>query len=289
MINWSQELIEIIARRRCVVMSGAGVSKNSISDSGKRPSTWEEFLNDCALATADNASIISLIQNKDYLTACEVIKNKITSDIFIDKVQKEYQRAGYRPADIHKHIYNLDVSIVASPNFDVIYETHASNISGGSVIVKNHTSDDIANYLNGGETRLILKTHGTANEPQHIIFTRHDYAEARIKYTLFYEILKSLALTHTFLFLGCGIDDPDIRTLFEDIQFAHGRIPYHYMTTPEGEVHDDVLQIVSRSMRIKFMKYSPDNGHKELTDSLEDLVQKVEDYRSSSLRNSLKW
>ncbi|MBJ6911511.1 SIR2 family protein, partial [Vibrio cholerae] len=140
------------------------------------------------------------ISKSDYLTACEIIKDKLGKDAFIDKVQSEYHQAGYKPAQIHEHIYMMDSNIVLSPNFDQIYDTYARTASCGSVIVKDHTSKEIANYLLGGEHRLILKTHGSADSPENLIFTRKDYAEARTKYVLFYEILKSLALTHTFLF-----------------------------------------------------------------------------------------
>ena len=289
MIRWPAEIIEVLARRRCVIVIGSGVSKNSVNDIGKRPATWEEFLKNCSAEIGDNGCIESLLSIKDYLTACEVIKNKLTPDTFINRVQQEYQLAGYKPATIHEYIYNLDSSIVASPNFDNIYDTYAANISAGSVVVKDHTSQATANYLHGGNSRLILKTHGSANDPQHVIFTRHDYAEARTKYVLFYEILKSLALTHTFFFICCGTDDPDIRLLFEDIQFAHNRMPFHYMTLPTDEVHNDVLDIATNSMRIKFLEYSPDNGHHELTESLGELVEKVEDYRVQELKQSLKW
>lgn len=289
MIDWPNELVETLSRRRCVVVIGSGVSKNSVNRQGRRPATWEEFLRNCTARIQDSDFIESLLEIRDYLTACEIIKNKLTRDTFINLVQEEYQLAGYIPADIHKHIYKLDASIVASPNFDNIYDTYAANISAGTVIVKDHTSQDTANYLLGGNNRLILKTHGSANDPQNVIFTRHDYAEARTKYVLFYEILKSLVLTHTFLFIGCGTDDPDIRMLFEDIQFAHNRMPFHYMTLPRGEVHGDILTIASESMRIKFLSYSPDNGHAELTESLGALVEKVESFRDQELSKTLKW
>jgi hypothetical protein len=289
MINWPSELVDAIARRRCVIVIGSGVSKNSENDKGRRPATWEEFLKNQSATIKDNSCINELISIKDYLTACEVIKNKLSRDIFINRVQKEYQQAGFKHAKIHEHIYNLDASIVASPNFDNIYDVYASNVSSGTIVIKDHTSQDTANYLLGGNNRLILKTHGSANDPQNVIFTRQDYAEARTKYTLFYEILKSLALTHTFLFLGCGTDDPDIRMLFEDVQFAHNRMPFHYMTLPSGEVHCDVLAIASNSMRIKFIEYSPSNGHSELTESLSVLVNIVGDYRAQELKDSQKW
>lgn len=289
MISWSDELVEVIARRRCVVVIGAGVSRNSVNNEGKRPATWEEFLKECAKSIDEPEYINKLIEARDYLTACEIIKNKLTSDTFINKVEQEYQKAGYEPANIHESIYKLDVSVVVSPNFDSIYDNYATSVSLGTVTIKDHTSEDIANYLLGGNHRLILKSHGTINTPSKLIFTRKEYAEARTKYVLFYEILKSLALTHTFLFIGCGTDDPDIRTLFEDINFAHGRIPFHYMTLPNGEVHNDLLEIISDSMRIKFLKYSPEKNHSELTQSLDELVIKVEEYRDLQLKGSLKW
>lgn len=289
MIAWPDALIDSIARRRCVIVIGSGVSKNSQNETGKRPAAWEEFLRACLGQLNDTEIIEDLLNRKDYLSACEIIKDRLGLDNFVDRVQEEYQRAGYKPAKIHEHIYNLDASIVASPNFDTIYDTYAGTVSAGTIMVKTHTDGEIANYLHGGRTRLLLKTHGSANDPHNIIFTRRDYAAARTKHTLFYEILKALALTHTFLFLGCGTEDPDIRMLFEDIQFAHGRMPHHYMTLPAGEVHRDLVRICSETMRIKFLEYSPDNGHSELTESLEELASKVEDYRSENLRESQRW
>lgn len=280
MIAWDNELVQAIGRRRSVIVVGAGVSRNSQNAQGRRPPTWEEFLKAASLSLNNPPIIDDLINQKDYLTACELIQKKTKPHKFQDIVQGEFQRPGYVSAKIHEHIYDLDSSIVISPNLDNIYDTYALNISNGTVITKNHTNPDIISYLTGGDSRLILKTHGSANDPGSIIFTRKEYAEARTKYVLFYEILKSLVLTHTFLFLGCGVNDPDTRMLFEDVQFAHERMPFHYMTIPENEVHPDVLEVVSETMKIKFLSYSPDNGHVELTNSLKDLVDQVEAYRN---------
>lgn len=288
MINWPESLVAVIARRRVVVMIGSGVSRNSTNERGDRPPTWEGFLRSCSDNLGAPRSLVELIDSKDYLTACELIKRRMGAARFVQRVQADYQLAAYRPADIHKWLYELDASIVASPNFDNIYETYASTVSAGSVVVKDHTSGDLASYLHGGNTRLILKTHGSANNPESVIFTRFDYAEARTKYTLFYAILRSLALTHTFLFVGCGVDDPDIRMLFEDIRFAHGRLPEHYMTVATGTVSPEVIAVISEMMRVSFLEYSSDNSHAELTESLGALVERVEDFRGQ-LRHNGKW
>ena len=288
MITWPVELINAIARRRAVIFIGSGISRNSANIAGKRPATWETFLKEAAKTVGDPPNIARLIDQANYLMACELLKTKLGTQKFRALVQAEYQQAGYLPADIHKHIYNLDSSIVASPNFDVIYETYAQGISAGSIVIKDHTNSDIINYIGGGEYRLFLKTHGSANAPGHLIFTRNEYAEARIKHRLFYELLKSLVLTHKFLFLGCGINDPDIQTLFEDVQFAYSDMPLHYMTLPKGEVDSDIIQVVRASMKLDFFEYAPDHGHVELTQSLADLVDKVEDQRSKIAADQ-KW
>ncbi|MEJ8811835.1 SIR2 family protein [Variovorax ureilyticus] len=279
MISWDPEVVQSIGRRRSVIMIGSGVSRNSVNRDGKRPPTWEGFLREASKSLGSPPQIEKLIDQRDYLTACEIVKRKMARDGFISLVQREYQQAGYQSALIHEHIYNLDSAIIASPNFDNIYDTYAAGASNGTLVMKDHTSSDIVNYLGGGEVRLLLKTHGSANNPAQLIFTRRDYAAARTKHVLFYEILKSLVLTHTFLFLGCGIDDPDIRALFEDVQFAHERMPHHFMTMPQGEVDDDVMAIATEAMKVKFLQYSPANGHEELTGSLGELVKLVDAFR----------
>lgn len=288
MIAWCPEVVQAIGRRRSVIMIGSGVSKNSQNEKGKRPATWEDFLRSASAQIGKPEIVEKLIDQKDFLTACEIIKRQMSRDRFVSLVQSEYQQAGYRSAKVHEHIYNLDSAIVASPNFDSIYDTYAAGISNGTLVIKDHTSTDIASYLCGGDIRLLLKTHGTANNPADVIFTRKDYAAARTKYVLFYEILKSLVLTHTFLFIGCGIDDPDIRALFEDVQFAHDRMPYHFMTLPEHEVDPEVMTVASESMKLRFLTYSPNDGHAELTESLGELVVQVEAYREQKAKDQ-KW
>ncbi|MCL8034387.1 SIR2 family protein, partial [Pseudomonas aeruginosa] len=63
---------------------------------------------------------------------------------------------------------------------------------------------------------LIIKIHGSVDSTDKLIFTRKDYSEARTKYRNFYQIIEALSLTHTFIFIGCGTNDPDIRLLLED-------------------------------------------------------------------------
>ena len=40
MINWPEDVVEDIARRRCVLYLGSGVSANSVNEKGETPATW---------------------------------------------------------------------------------------------------------------------------------------------------------------------------------------------------------------------------------------------------------
>ena len=288
MIEWNTELVDAIARRRAVIVIGSGDSRNSISACGDRPKTWEYFLSTTSEKLDCVQLVKELISRRDYLTACEVVSLEMGEPAFRKNIKAEYIDKQYSHAKIHELIYALDSSIVLSPNFDVIYETYASGISKGSLLVRMHHDNDIAGYISGGRNRVFVKTHGSASGPGNLIFTYREYAEARTKYRVFYELLKSLVMTHHFLFLGCGVDDPDIRALFEDVRFAHGLMPNHFMTLPAGENSDQILRILSGNMSLNFIQYESNNGHQELTDSLNELVVMVDILRGE-ISNSRNW
>jgi len=279
MIAWDEIIIDSIARRRAVLVVGSGVSRNSSNDKGERPASWDGFLRCCAFEYGNPAHLLEVISRKDYLLGCQLLKTIMGRDKFVERVQAEFQLKKFKAAEIHKCLYELDTAITISPNFDNIYDDYCRHASAGSYVIKTHASTDTVSSLNKCEVRLLIKSHGSANDPEDLIFTSEDYSRARTKYSLFYNIIKSLALTHTFIFIGCGIDDPDLRMLFEDIKFTYGRTPQHFMTIPAGEVAPEVLKELGTVMQVKHLTYSTDAGHSELTESLALLVQLVEQRR----------
>lgn len=286
MIDWPQELVADLGRRKAVVVLGSGISRNSVNADGKRPSDWVEFLNTVSDEINPKRHIQSLMKQKDYLTACEVIKKSVGRDMFHNALRAEFLTPQYEAADIHASIFKLDSRIVATPNFDKIYETYANHEANGSIVIKHHYDPDVAEAIRS-TGRVILKIHGTIDSPERMIFTRREYAEAREKYRQFYSLLEALALTHTFLFIGCGINDPDIRLLLEDTFFRHPSARPHIFVLPTG-MHKSVVEIMQESMNISILTYSPAKNHKALMDSIENLANLVEQHRGQ-LRENLNW
>ncbi|WGI23647.1 SIR2 family protein [Halomonas alkaliantarctica] len=287
MIKWPKEVVSDISRRRCVIFLGSGISRNSVNTTGRRPKTWYQFLQSAITDINPKAHISKLLKDNDYLTACEVVKRQLGKEEFTRIVREEFLVPAYQPADIHKKIFSLDSRIVATPNFDKIYETYANSEANGSIVVKQHYDSDVMSSIRGSE-RIILKVHGTIDSPDKLIFTRAEYAEARTKYSSFYELLEALSLTHTFLFLGCGVNDPDIKLLLEDSLFKHNSSRSHVMLLPKKSLHNSVIEVIQDTMNLNIIQYSGANNHIELLESVTELVDLVEAEREE-LKINMNW
>lgn len=278
-ISWPLDVISDVARRRCVIVLGSGISSNCINAAGLRPKSWASFLS-AAIALlpgtkARRDAISKLVRERDYLTACQVIRDTMGTTAFHQLAIAEYLTPGFPAADIHDRIIDLDSRIVATPNFDTIYENRVNHLWHNSVAVKHYYDNDLAESLRG-TPRIVLKIHGTIALPNQMIFTRDDYSKARNKYPQFYEILAALALTHTFLFLGCGLDDPDIRLLLEDYAFKHDFSKPHYFVLPQRRIAASVLPALEKSLNIKVLTYpAPGGDHTALVTAIEELRDQV--------------
>ena len=277
-----------IARRRCVLFLGADVSCNSQTDGGVRPPLWKEFLEFALKKCEGNTKEIQkTLKSGDLLTCCQLIKSRIGSHDWLELLDTHFQTPNYKPADIHDHVVSLDSLIVATSNVDKIYDRHAQTKFQGAVIVKTYSDGDLGRFIRSGpDQRLILKIHGCIDTPDRAIFTREDYANARVNAASFYGLLDGLITTHTFIFIGCGLADPDMLLLLENSARAFRSTQAHYFVSSEV-FSTDYRKMLVGNYNLKGISYSPKDHHVELSLSLKDLVSKVETKRSSIAETQL--
>ncbi|SOE10483.1 SIR2-like protein [Hoeflea halophila] len=270
MIDWPDEVIDSISRRRSVIFIGSGISANSQGVNGARPPTWKSFL-ERALQRCSNpkAHISRHLKSGDYLSACDLLKERL--DEAWDPFLREcFVAPMYRHAEIHKSIFELDSRIVITPNFDKIYDRYAINSSGGTVSVKNYTDQDLVSVIRS-DLRFIFKIHGDIDSPGNLIFTRKQYAKSRIDNPNIGKILDALLTSHCFLFLGSGLSDPDMALLMEDQNFLHRSGAPHYMVLPKP-IHQEEIRLIRDTRNIKILTYNKKNNHEELLISVNNLV-----------------
>jgi len=284
MIEWPDELIEMIARRRCVVFVGSGISSNSIAANGQRPPTWGTFLSEAVeQCPPPRKHIKNYLKAGDYLSACDIIKGKM-EDNWNPFLRSKFVDPGFDPVDIHHNIFSLDARIYITPNFDKIFDRHAMEASGGTISIKSYSEDDVANIARG-RGRYILKIHGDIDNPQKLIFTRSQYAAARAKYPSVYRVVEALLVTNCFLFLGCGLNDPDLNLLLEEYRFSHNHAAGHYVVLPRF-VHADTVKLLRESRNLKVLQYDKRDSHSMLKKSIEALAGLVETKRAMIRRNA---
>jgi hypothetical protein len=248
---------------------------NSVGIGGKRPPGWIEFLDICiGLCHGDVSHIQALIKSGDLLSACELLKARLQDD-WPSILTGQFADPQFEPSPLHKALFGLDLGIVITQNFDKIYDVYAQNETHGSTKIKTYYDDDTALILRGNY-RAVVKAHGTIDEPSKAVFTREDYAVLRNSYRAFNLLIDALFLTHTFLFVGCGLQDPDLRLFLEQHAFAHPSAPPHFMTMPSGQIHAEVEASIKRNTNIRLLTYNSAGRHKELTEGVVALLDQVE-------------
>jgi hypothetical protein len=289
MITWPLPLIDELARRRAIVFLGSGVSKNSVGLNGKRPPLWKEFLEHGVTQCHDKKlrmEVSRLIKNADLLTACELLKDALGDAAWEVLAHDEFIAPQYQAGDIHRNIFALDSRLVVTQNFDKIYDTYASGEAQGTVIVKRYDEEDISNFVRKRH-RLVIKAHGSIDAPSGMVFTKGDYAKARHKHASFYALLDGLLLTHTSLFLGCGLNDPDIQVWLERNVQLHPTSNPHYIVMG-SHFSSNFKRAVKKTLNLEVLQYNPKDNHVELQTSLSQLVELV-DIRRQEFATTRDW
>lgn len=278
MIDWPEDLVWDVAARRSVLFLGAGVSRNAQNAKGVHPLGWTDFLEHLASLISEvthKAEVVQCIKDADLLTACELSRKYLSASVFKTEMLKEFSGNAYQPSKIHDDLSLVDSRLVMTTNFDKLYENRANQLQHNTVIVKNYYDKDVADVFRR-QDRVVLKVHGTIDAPDSTIFTRSQYALARRDYGHFYRLLRGLFVTHTFVFLGASMRDPDMQLLLEDHAYRFEGARPHYMVMPENSARAGTLRVLEETMNLKALLYDPANNHQSLADSVAALVPKVE-------------
>ncbi|MCI1042248.1 SIR2 family protein [Caballeronia zhejiangensis] len=287
MITWPQSLIREIAARRCIFFLGSGVSATSCDAISKdRPKTWGQFLDDAVALVpdeGDRAVIEKLIKAKNFLVALQGIRDKADPGDFRNLLDRNFNNHRFEPSELHQLIHDLDSRIVITTNFDRLYENYclgAGAAAAGAFKIVRYDSNAFCDELRS-DTRLIIKAHGTIDEISGMVFTRSEYHNMRRKFGHFYEILKALFLTHTVVFIGCGLEDPDVMLLLEDVKILGSAERPHYAITRTGEQVAPIVSDWKATYNVRVLEYGPE--YADLIPNFEALLEAVEKERSLAI------
>ncbi|SIQ63778.1 SIR2 family protein [Aeromonas veronii] len=288
MIDWSQHthLIEELASKRAIIFIGAGISAGALSKKEPKvnPPTWKSLLKtarDKFLTTCEDKKFVTkLIAKGQLLDAAEIIFNTVSAPERHAFFSREFAIPNYEPCPLHKVIQDINTKIVITTNYDQIYEQQCGAlIAGQGFKICKYTDNNLLNSIRYKDN-VIIKAHGCVSQTEDIVLTRSDYFKMKRDYSQFYNILNSLLMVNTVLFLGCSMSDPDIQLVLENTTISAHSSYTHYAIMPSG-THASLSKAMEKSYNIKMIEYELDEhgGHSKLLGCLEDLSMLVAEQR----------
>lgn len=282
MINWPKTLITEVARRRCILFLGAGVAAAASNTAGKRPKEWKEFLKAAVDLVNDGdkkSEINTLIDSNRLLLALQAIYHEADPGDYQALLNDCFNDASFLPSELHKAIFNLDSRLVITTNFDKIYEKHCLTASSEGFKVIPYNSNSLGDEIRS-DTRLIIKAHGSIDELGRMIFTKAQYHSAKENYSSFYAILKALLLTNTCIFIGCGMEDPDVLLLLEEVRITANPNRPHYALLRSGSHSSFTKHDLVTAYNVKVLEYGP--NHSDLVTDILELQGQIDAIRAIS-------
>jgi hypothetical protein len=262
-----------------VLFLGAGVSASATDEQGQHPMGWQELLVEaCRLVPNESAreEIGKMILERRFLLCLQAITQEIDRADYHDFLNKCFNNPGFQAGELHRIIQSLDSRIVVTTNFDKIYDRLCLSSSVEGYKIVSYYTESLGDEIRS-DTRLIVKAHGTIDDIQRMVFTKSEYHAAKRGCAEFYSLLKAIFLTHTCIFIGCSLDDPDVLLVLEDIRVTATTQRPHYALVRTAEHSCYAIRDWQDAFNIRALEYGP--SHDDLTLDLRELLVRVEDYR----------
>ncbi len=282
-IAWPRSLVPEVAERRCIVILGAGASAGCQSaDERQSPPNWRAFLKAAVRLLDDpndRALVMSLIDKERYLDAAEMVVAGANSADYAEFVRRTFVEPHFRHSAIHEEVHKLDPKIVVTTNYDDTYETFCKQGKGSQGYnvcryYESHALNDVRSKM-----RVILKAHGCVSDPQKTVLSRTQYHLARRDYPGFFNLMDSLFLANTLLFIGCSLVDPDFKLLLETANIKCPSAHPHYAVLESGQ--PEPLRRATRTVyNVECLEFAS-GQFDEVVDGLKDLNDKVDIWRQT--------
>ena len=285
MIDWGDALVKELSARRCIVFTGAGVSAGCQSTIGyRRPPKWDALLEELAgkIRNQDDVRSLSmqLIAEKKFLDAAEVIVSALNHADYVDAMRQIFDIPRYQQSPLHEAILRIDPKVLITTNYDTVYDRYCQQgqAAEGYNVFK-YTDHHLVGQLRS-PIRCVIKAHGCITDPDSIVLTRSSYFSAKQRNPHFFRTLDALFLTHTIIFIGYSLGDPDIQIALENANISAPSTHKHYFVTGSG-TPDSLRKAAERTYNLEFIEYESGN-FETLTSSMKNLADRVLLYRTEN-------
>lgn len=177
-------------------------------------------------------------------------------------------------------IMKLKPKHIITTNFDVLIERYLQDKNeafseehsakdGYAKLVHNHMPYRYMTVVKDGDmvaadaNHLLLKIHGDVQNMDSLVLCEDDYLEYSDSHILMENFIKSLLINHTFLFVGYGVGDTNLKLIMKwvDTIVSRQRIDTtkrkkHYLLYAENSAMDELQRTYLKQKQIEVLEFS---------------------------------
>ena len=193
-----EHIIEAYRNNRLILFVGAGISK----DSGYP--LWREVIE----SFGDELYGKDEEYNFDYLKIPQYYYNTFGKIKYEEKILESFNEHNARPNPIHKQIDRIAPKHIITTNYDTLIEDQLNSGILKYEVIKKDT--DVPNSRLGN---YIIKMHGDINE-RNFVLKEDDYYNYNIDFPIISQLIQSLIVNNTLLFIGYSLSDTTFNSIY---------------------------------------------------------------------------
>lgn len=193
-----EHIIEASRNNRLILFVGAGISK----DSGYP--LWGEVIE----SFGDELYGKDKDYNFDYLKIPQYYYNTFGKIKYEEKILESFNEINAKPNEIHKRIDRIAPKHIITTNYDTLIEDQLNSGILKYEVIKKDT--DVPNSKLGN---YIIKMHGDINE-RNFVLKEDDYYDYNINFPVISQLIQSLIVNNTLLFIGYSLSDTTFNSIY---------------------------------------------------------------------------
>jgi hypothetical protein len=154
------------------------------------------------------------------------------------------------PAPVHRLIVRIGFKWLYTTNFDSLLElAFKEELGFHPMIAVRNTDVPLVR-----ERSTIIKLHGDISQPDTIMITETDHADYPRGREALFDVLQADLYAHSFVFLGYGLRDNSLRSLYRSMASVLGRfVNLSYAIMPAEEIDQEAESIWRDNYRIQLL------------------------------------
>lgn len=210
------------------------------------------------ITPAADAEIVDYVQHGHYIDAMSALRHPMGNVEFSSFIRRELNDRDLEPSALAQALAGLHGRLRAllTTNIDRLLE-RAFPQSWAPLV---RPTGDLAQQRN-----VLVKLHGTLENPSGWIFTREQYEEAYYNHPLYRSYFSTMLHAYHMMFVGYGLDDGDFNQLLASIRAtSRNQPPRHFAFIESGSIRPDRRRKL-QDAGIRIIAYRAQDGdHSEL-------------------------